>query len=144
MKLYSRKYHRNVERQVHFGIGRSVKTACGLVLYSRHVMVSVFSDNDGAMITDNLERVTCKRCLATSEVRLRKLVNIERKIPGIFDRDTLCGEEWLFNHALNVNKETIDAQELKIDTGERIINISNKIRPKDRRQLIKCITQGVE
>jgi len=132
MKLYSRKHHRNVERQVHFGVGHGVKTACGIVLFSRHVMVSIHSDNDGALITDDLERVTCKRCLATRDTRLRKLIAIERVIPGVFDHATLCGQQWLLAHALDINRETIDAQKLKISNGEKTVVLSNTTKPRDR------------
>lgn len=137
MKLYSRKYHRYVERKVHFAVGLSVKTACGLVLFSRHVMVSVFSDNDGTMITDDLERVTCKRCLATKETRIRKLIEIEKSLPGIFDHDRLCGEQWLFDHALAISEEDIDSQKFEFSVGERTISLSNKTTAKDRKEIIR-------
>ena len=137
MKLYSRKHHRNVERQVHFGIGKSVKTACGIVLLSRHVMVSIHSDNDGALITDDLARVTCKRCLATRDTRLRKLIAIERAIPGVFDHTTLCDQQWLFDHALDINQEKIDAQKLIISNGEKIVVLSNAIKPRDRKFILR-------
>ena len=141
MKLYSRKYHRHVERQVHFGVGQSTKTACGLVLFSRHVMVSIHSDSDGALITDDLERVTCKRCLATSDVRLRKLIAIERAIPGIFDHTTLCGQQWLLDHALDINPEKIDTQKLEINTGDKKLVLSNKMKPRDRRFILLGVTK---
>ncbi len=137
MKLYSRKYHRYVERQVHFGVGKSVKTACGVVLFSRHVMVSVFNDSDGALITDDLARVTCKRCLATRGTRLRKLIAIERLVPGIFDHETLCNQQWLLDHALDINRENIDAQKLEISNGEKIIVLSNTIKPRDRKFILR-------
>jgi hypothetical protein len=134
MKLYSTKLHRNVERQIHFGIGQSVKTACGLVKFSRHVMVSAFSDSDGAIITENLERVTCKRCLSSRDTRLRRLLAIEAQTPGVFDRDTLVSEQWLIDHALNVSKDNIDSQKLElIGIG---ITLSNKITSKDRKNIL--------
>jgi hypothetical protein len=114
MKVYSRKQKRNVERQIHFGVGNSVHTACGLILFSRHVMVSVFAGSDGAIITDDMERVTCKRCLASREVRLRQLLVVESACPGIFDRESLCGEKWLLDNALNVGQPIIDSQKLEI------------------------------
>ena len=140
MKLYSRKYHQYVERKVHFGIGKSVKTACGLVLFSRHVMVSVYSDGDGAIITDNLEKVTCKRCLAIRDTKLRKLLTIENIAPGIFDRDSLCGEAWLLKKGLNVSRDTIEAQKLEL-LGERKISLSNKVKSKDRKVILRSFVR---
>ena len=137
MRLYNRKNHRYVERQIHFGVGQSVKTVCGVVLHSRHVMVSAFSDSDGALITDNLGRVTCKKCLATRDIRLRKLIAIEQVVPGVFDRETLCGEKWLLDNALTVNQGDIDRQELSINLEGKTVTIPNKIIPKDRKQLIR-------
>ena len=136
VKVYSRKYHRYVERQVHFGVGQSVKTACGVVLFSRHVMVSIHSNNDGALITDDLERVTCKRCLATRETRLRKLIAIEMLMPGIFDHETLFGQQWLLNHALDINLEKINAQKLEINNGEKTVVLSNTIKSRDRKFIL--------
>lgn len=136
MRLYSRRLHRNVERQVHFSVGQSVKTACGLVLFARHVLVSVFSDNDGAIITDDWTRVTCKRCLATRETRLRKLIAINKAIPGSFDHDTLCGEQWLLNHALTISQDEIDAQKLEVSVEGKSFSLSNKIKPKDRKEIL--------
>lgn len=133
MKLYSQKYCRYVERQVHFGVGQSVKTACGVVLFSRHVLVSIHSDNDGAVITDDLERVTCKRCLATKETRLRKLILVERSMPGIFDRETLCSQQWLLDHALDINLEKIEGQKLEISNGGKTVVLFNAIKSRDRK-----------
>lgn len=135
MKLYSRKNHRYVERQIHFGIGNSTKTACGLALFSRHVMVSVHSDSDGAVITDDMSRVTCKRCLATRESRLRKIIAVEQSAPGVFDRDSLCGEDWLLNHGLAVSQNDIDAQKLEL----RGITLTNKTRTKDRKAILRSV-----
>ena len=137
MKLYSSKYHRHIERQIHFGVGNSTKTTCGIVLFSRHVMVSVYSDNDGAVITDDLTRVTCKRCLSTRDMRLRKLLDIEKEVPGIFDRDSLCGEQWLLDHALDVSRVEIDAHTLSVSDGERNITLSNAMKSKDRKYIIR-------
>lgn len=142
MKLYSKKNHRYVERQVHFGIGQSVKTACGLILFSRHIMVSLFSNSDGSIITDDLTRVTCKRCLATRETRLRKLMAIERAIPGVFDHETLCGEQWLLNHALTISKEDIEAQRLEINVEGKELSLSNKLKSKDRREILHNLVRG--
>ncbi len=136
MKLYSMKNKHYVERQIHFGMGNSVRTACGLVLFSRHVMVSILSNNDGALITDDMKRVTCKRCLATREARLRKLLSVESSCPGVFDRDTLCGEKWLLEHGLAVSKNDIDAQRLEL-VGKTTITLSNKIAPKDRKGILR-------
>ena len=141
MKLYSAKDKRYVERQIHFGVGNSVHTACGEVLYSRHVMVSIHSDSDGALITDDLTRVTCKRCLSTRDMRLRKLIETERELPGIFDRDSLCGEDWLLKHALDVGRVEIEAQTLNICNGEKNIALSNTMRSKDRKYIIRNIVR---
>lgn len=143
MKLYSRKHHRYIERQVHFGVGQSVKTACGLVLFSRHVMVSVFSDNDGALITDNLAQVTCKRCLATKDTRLRKLIAIEGAIPSIFDHESLCGEQWLLAHALDVKQKVIDGQKLEVSDGKRNIVLTSAIKARDRKYLLRNLQPSV-
>jgi len=138
MKVYSRKRHRNIERKVHFGVGKSVKTACGLILFSRHVMVGVFSDSDGALITDDINRVTCKRCLNLRESRLRKLIEVEHINPGIFDHDTLCGEEWLLDHGLSVSKDTIGLQKLEL-IGKTTITLSNNIPPKERKKILSAV-----
>lgn len=137
MKLYSLKHHRYVERQIHFGIGNSVKAVCGIRLYSRKVLVSLFSDNDGSIVTDDFKRVTCKRCLATKEVKIRNLIAIEKLIPGIFNRDSLCGEEWLLKNALNINRETIDAQTLIIDAAGQTFTLSNQVKSKDRKDILR-------
>ena len=139
LKLYSKKYHRYVERKIHFGVGKSVRTSCGLVLFSRHVMVSVFSGSDGALITDDLERITCKRCLATRETRLRKILEIENSSPGIFDYETLCGEQWLLEHALDVKQTDIDSQRLELSDGKRNTIISNAIKTKDRKYILRSL-----
>jgi len=136
MKLYSRKYHRNVERKVHFGIGKSVKTACGLVLFSRYVMGQLGDDSDGAIITADISRVTCRRCLAIKEVKLRKLIEIEAVNPGIFDRGSLCGEEWLLSHALDISRDTINNQKLEL-VGVKQLTLSNTMRVKDRKEILK-------
>lgn len=136
MKLYSRKHHRNVERQIHFATGKGVRTVCGLTLYSRHVMVSIHSNNDGAVITDDLRRVTCKRCLVTKETRLRKLIALEVAMPGVLDRPTLCGTDWILKHALDITHEDIDSLELVL-IGEKVITITNKMRVKDRKLILK-------
>ena len=143
MKLYSRKEHRRVERQIHFGVGKSVKTACGLTLFSRHVMVELGSDFDGAMITDDLARVTCKRCLATKDTKLRRLLCVEAACPGIFDKQALCGEDWLMNHALDVGRGFIDAQVLEIHTGDSTLRLTNAMKPKDRKEILHSWTRGV-
>ena len=137
MKLYSRRLHRNVERQVHFGVGKSVRTACGLVLFSRHAVVGVFSDSDGALITDDLNRVTCKRCLATRENRLRKILAVESSCPGILDHDTLCGEQWLLDHALDVSAATVNAQRLQMNVGGQTICLVAGMKSKDRKELLR-------
>ncbi len=142
MRLYSRKYHRYVEREVHFGVGKSVKTACGLVLFSRHVMVSIHSDSDGAVITNDINRVTCQRCLAARETRLRKIIAIENIVPGIFNRDSLCGEEWLINHGFAISKGAIDDQKLELDINGKTITLSNKIKPKDRKEILRSWLRG--
>ena len=136
MKLYSRKQKRYVEREVHFGVGKGTKTACGVNLYSRHVMVSVFSDTNGEMVTNDLERVTCKRCLNTRENRLRKLIKIEQLVPGIFDRDTLFGEEWIINHALDVPQDTVDKQKIEL-IGKTKITLFNITPLKDKKMAIR-------
>jgi hypothetical protein len=142
MKLYSRKYHRYVERQVHFGVGNSTKTICGLTLFSRHVMVSLHSGSDGAIITDDISRVTCKRCLSTSEVRLRKLLAIVNVFPGIFDRESLCGEQWLLEHALDLKRQEIDSQKLEICNGEKNITLFNNMKSKDRKYLLRTYKEN--
>ena len=139
MRLYSKKLQRYVERQIHFGVGQSVKTACGLVLFSRHIMVSVFSDNDGAIITDDLSRVTCKRCLATRDTRLRKLIAIENLVPSIFDHETLCGEQWLLEHALDIGRAKCDIQKLEVNDGARKITLSNAMKSKDRKYILHSL-----
>jgi len=139
MRLYSTKYKRNVERQIHFGVGKSVHTACGLVLFSRHVMVSIHSGNDGALITDDISRVTCKRCLACKEARLRKLIAIEQAAPGIFDRGSLCGENWLLNNALTRNEEEIKSQMIEVTNGEMTITLSENIKAKDRKYVLRSL-----
>lgn len=144
MKLYSKKYHRYVERQIHFGVGNSVHTACGLVLYSRHVMVNLHSDSDGARITDDIKRVTCKRCLATRVSRLLNLIAIEKALPTIFDHETLCGEEWLLKHALDVSRDSVDAQKLNINVGGKAITLSNKIKGRDRKQILRDFVKNIE
>jgi len=141
VKLYNRKLHRYVERQIHFGIGDGVKTACGLNLFSRHIMVSVFGDWDGAVITDDMLKITCKRCLAAKEVRLRKLIAIEQVSPGIFDRNTICGEDWLLEHALDVSKTVIDKQKIEVNNGKNNIVLTNSIKSKDRKYLLKNMTR---
>ena len=142
LKVYSTRLHRNIERQIHFGLGKSTSAICGVVLFSRNVMVSLFSVSDGALITDNMERVTCKRCLATREIRLRKLMTIEQACPGIFDHEPLCGEKWLLAHALDITQKEIDAQELEINTENKVITLSGKIAPKDRKVILKSLTEG--
>lgn len=137
MKLYSLKTHGSVERQVHFGIGNSVKTACGLTLFSRHVMVSVWGNSDGALITDDFNRVTCKRCLASKDTRLRRLLAIEASCPGIFDREALCGQEWLMTHALDVNSKTIEEEKIEIRSGELRLTLTNTMKPKDRKEILR-------
>lgn len=139
MKVYSRKLKRNIERAVHFGIGKSTKSACGVTLFSRKIMVSVFSDWDGSLITDDISRVTCKRCLAVREVKIRKLIKIESLMPGIFDRETLCGEEWLLKHSLDLSRNVIDSGILEVESGERKITLSNSMKSKDRKFLLKNI-----
>ena len=141
MRLYSKKLHRYVERQVHFGVGQSVKTACGLVLFSRHVMVSIFSLNDGTMITDDLSRVTCKRCLKTKDIRLRKLIAIEKLVPGIFDHEALCSEQWLLKHALDISKARCDTQKLEVTDGTRKITLSSAMKSRDRKYVLHNLTQ---
>lgn len=136
MKLYNRRLKRSVERQIHFGVGKSVETACGLTLYSRHVIVQLGSEFDGAVITDNMSRVTCKRCLKTSTVKLRKLIAIEATCPGVFDRPSLCGEDWLLKHALVVSSTSINSQQLTIAAGERRVTLSNSMPIKDRKYIL--------
>jgi hypothetical protein len=137
MILYSTKLHRHVERKIHFGVGQSVKTACGLVKFSRHVMVSAFSDNDGSIITENIDKVTCKRCLAMKDTKLRKLMAIQAITPGIFDRDFIVDEKWLMEHALNISRESIDSQKLELlGTG---ITLSNRISSKDRKIILEDV-----
>ena len=137
MKLYSRKEHRNIERQVHFGVGNSVKTACGVTLFTRNVMVSIWSNSDGALITDDLSRVTCKRCLSAKDTRLRRLLAIEASCPGIFDRERLCGEEWLMSHALDVNTKTIEAQRIEMLSGELHLTLTSTMKARDRKELLR-------
>ena len=139
MKVYSKKRHRNVERQVHFGVGNSVKTACGMVLFSRHVMVSLFSGNDGALITDDLARVTCKRCLAARDTRLRKLLAVEKAHPGIFDHEALCGDQWLLKHALDIDQIEIDAQKIEISIEGKSTSLSNAMTRKDRKHILRSL-----
>ena len=142
MKLYTKKHHRYVERQIHFGVGQNTKTVCGLVLFSRRVMVSVYSDSDGAVIVDDLARVTCKRCLATRDMRLKKLIATEKAIPRIFDHEALCGEAWLLDHALDISQREIDAQKLEVSDGEKNITLSNVIKTKDRKYILRNLQLG--
>lgn len=137
MKVYSRRTKRWVDRKLHFGVGNSTKTACGIVLFSRHIMVSLFSANDGAVITADLARVTCKRCLATKETRLRKMIEIESAVPGIFDHDTLCGEDWLLNNALNITSQQVKIQTADITDGVKSITLSGDMKTKDRKYLLR-------
>jgi len=103
-------------------------------------MVSVFGDNDGSIITDDLKRVTCKRCLSTRETRLRKLIAVERAVPGVFDYESLCGSQWLLDHALDVRWEEIDSQKLEVNDGERRVTVASGFKPKDRKYLISTIS----
>jgi hypothetical protein len=126
---------RKIGRGIDEIIGQSVKTACGLVKFSRHIMVSAFSDNDGSIITENIDKVTCKRCLAMKDTKLRKLMAIQAITPGIFDRDFIVDEKWLMDHALNISRESIDSQKLELlGTG---ITLSNRISSKDRKIIFK-------
>ena len=136
MKLYSMKRHRNVERQVHFGLGKGTKTACGQYLYSRYVMVSIFSTTNPSLIVSDMAQVTCKRCLKTGEFRLRKLLSIEAQNPGIFNSPSLCGEQWLLNHALDVSKEVIEAERIEVVAANKILTLILRIPSKDRKYLL--------
>ena len=136
MKVYSRRRHRNIEIKVHFGVGNGTHTACGMDLFSRHIMVSVWGDWDGTVITDQIERVTCKRCLATKDTRLRRLLSVESACPGIFDRNSLCGEEWLLHHALDVSKGTVDSQWIDVSNGARQLILTNGMKSQERKNLL--------
>ena len=133
MKLYDRKLKRYVNKQVHFGVGNSTKTACGLHLFSRRVMVSIYCTGSNELISSNIEKVTCKRCLATKESKLRKLLKIEQECPGIFDRESLCGEQWLIDNALNFKREDSNKLSLKIENT----TLDNTFKAKDRIFILK-------
>lgn len=139
MKVYSRKRHRNIEIQVHFGVGNSVQTACGKHLFSRHIMVELGSYSDGAVITDDIAKVTCKRCLITPESRLRKLLAIESQSPGVFDRPLLCGQDWILNHALDVTQATVNALKLEVKTDKRSVTVTAGMKAKDVKTVLRSI-----
>jgi hypothetical protein len=76
------------------------------------------------------------------DTRLRKLLAIENVAPGIFDRETLCGEDWLLKKGLNVSQDTIAAQKLEL-LGERKIILTNKIKSKDRKVILHKFVKEV-
>jgi hypothetical protein len=100
-------------------------------------MVQLWSDSDGAIITDKLDKVSCRRCLASRETKLRKLIAIEQVLPGVFDHDALCGEQWLLDHALDVKQEHIDKQSIEIKAEGHTISLPHKAKPKERRGIIR-------
>lgn len=134
MKVYARWLHRHVERQIHFGVGKSVKTACGLVLFSRHT------------ITSDLGQVMCKRCLQTRQVRLMRLIKIGTELPGLLDHPALCGEDWLLKHALDVSPKEIDSQQMTVVTPNFTITLSSAMKRKELRDILANIkaTGGIE
>lgn len=139
MKVFSHKNNRTYDYKIHYGIGNSVKTVCGVILSSRRVMVNLFGSSDGVIITDDISKVTCKRCLASRPGRLLRLVAIEMACPGIFDHAPLCGEEWLFSHALDVSQKDIEALSLEVQTGERSFTLGGDQTSKDRREILKIL-----
>lgn len=129
MRVYrvSLKRRRVVERKTHLGVGHGVRTACGVTLWSRL---------DDLVITDQPALVTCKRCLA-ARARWQRMLELEVAYPGIFDRDSLCGTDWLLSHARDVSQETIDAQSLVVSTGARLISVRNDMRLAARKELLR-------
>ena len=137
MKLYNRRLKRSVEKQIHFAPGKSVHTACGLELFSRHVMVSIFSNSSGEVITNDIGKVTCKNCLRAKEFKIRKLTQIESALPGVFDHPALCGEEWLLNHALDVERGIIEKQTLSVTVGDKNVTLKSGMESKDRQYILR-------
>ncbi len=80
--------------------------------------------------------------LRPKDTRLRKLIAIEQGIPGIFDHETLVSEQWLLSHALDINQREIDSQKIEIKKGERSIILSNVIKSKDRKYLLRNLQSG--
>jgi len=135
--MQKKKKKKYTDLKIHFGVGESVKAVCGVVKRSRRVIVPLFSGYDGVVITDDIKRVTCKRCLAARETRLRKLVALEAACPGILDRPSLCGEEWLFAHAMDITAEDVDRQSIEVKTVQGSFTLNNKIKSRDRREIFR-------
>lgn len=73
------------------------------------------------------------------EARLRKLIEIERGLPGIFKKPSLCGREWLLQHALDVSMAEILSQEMEIITPEQKISLTPSLPLKKVRSMIKKV-----
>lgn len=114
--------------KVHYAPGHSVKAVCGVIKYSRRVIVNLFGNWDGVIITDDLTRVTCKRCLKCRETRLHKLIALEKSCPGLMDHGVLCGEEWLLTHASDITNQDIKAQKLEMPTEKGLLTITNDFK----------------
>ena len=67
--------------------------------------------------------------------RIDPVIGVEQSAPGVFDRDSLCGEDWLLNHGLAVSQNDIDAQKLEL----RGITLTNKTRTKDRKAILRSV-----
>jgi hypothetical protein len=78
---------------------------------------------------------------------MRKIIAINNALPGVLDREPLCGEDWIFNNALRVSKGDIDAQRIEVVVGEKKIKLSNNIKSSDRkiifRNFVKDIHEGI-
>ncbi len=68
------------------------------------------------------------------------MLDLQAEYPGIFDRDSLCGTEWLLDHARDVSPAVIDAQSIEIKSGNRQVTLRNDMKRKDIRELLHGMT----
>lgn len=74
--------------------------------------------------------------MKTRQDKLLRLVKIETLFPGLLDKPTLCGEDWLLKHALDISQKDFESQSLTVVTPNGTVTLSLGMKRKELRGIL--------